>query len=88
MILKNKYLIIRFICGIGTIILAICHFIGNIDSKKLMPFIIINLFVLQIFDDKTNKNSESYTKYDGLKIILSCILFFWITVIVITIFHT
>lgn len=86
--MKNKYLVIRFMCGIATIILAMCHFIGKIDSKKLMPFIIINLFVLQIFDDRANKNFQSYTKYDGLKIILSCILFFWITVIVIAIFHT
>jgi hypothetical protein len=75
-------------CGIATIMLAICHFIEKIDSKNLMPFIIINLFVLQIFDDRANNNFESYTKYDGLKIILSCILFFWITVIVITTFHT
>ena len=86
--MKNKYLIIRFMCGIATIILAICHFIGNIDSKKLIPFVVINLLVLQIFDDKENKNSEPYTKYDGLKIILSCILYFWIMIIVITIFHT
>jgi hypothetical protein len=86
-ILKNKYSIIRFMCGIATIILAICYFIGNIDSKKLTPFILINLLVLHIFDDKENNNSGPYTKYDCLKIILSCILFFWITIIVITIFH-
>lgn len=76
MILKNKYSIIRFLCGIATIILALCNFIGNIDSKKLIPFIFANLLILQIFDDKENKNHEQYTKYDGLKAILSCILFF------------
>lgn len=88
MILKNKYLVIRFICGIATIILAMCHFIGKIDNKKLMPFIIINLFILEIFDDRSSKKFKSYTKYDGLKIILSCILLFWIIVISISIFHT
>ena len=75
-------------CGIATIILVICHFIEKIDNKILMPLICINLLVLHIFQCKENKNPEPYTKYDGLKIILSYILFFGIGIMVITIFHT
>ncbi|WPC42854.1 hypothetical protein [Clostridium sp. JS66] len=86
--MKNKYLVIRFMCGIAATVLAMCHFIGKIDNEKLMPFIIIDLFVLQIFDYRSSKKFQSYTKYNGLKIILSCILFFWIIVIAISIFHT
>jgi hypothetical protein len=87
-ILKNKSLIIRFMCRIGIIILAIFYFIGHIESKILMPFIIINLLVLQIFNDKENDNFEPYTKYDGLKLFLSCILFLGIIIIALLIFHT
>ncbi|AKA72057.1 hypothetical protein [Clostridium scatologenes] len=85
--MKNKYLVIRFICVLAAIILAMCHFIVKIDNKKLMPFIIIDLLILQIFDDRSSKRFQSYTKYNGLKIILSCILFFWIIAIAISIFH-
>lgn len=54
-ILKSKYKIIRFICVISSIILAICFFIGNIESKKLMPYIILNLMIYQFSNYKENK---------------------------------
>ena len=76
MILKNEYLIIRFLCGITTIILAICFFIGNIESKNLLPFVFINLLICQILNYKENKTSNQYTKYDGMKIILFALMFF------------
>lgn len=90
MILKNKYSIIRFLSvlsGITTIILAICFFIGNIESKNLLPLVFINLLVCQILNYKENKIPNQHTKYDGMKIILSGLMFFWIVIIAMMIFY-
>lgn len=75
-------------CAITIIISAICFFIGNIKSEKLMPYLLISLLINQILDYKENKTPNQYTKYDGIKIILSCILFFWIVIMVMIIFQS
>jgi len=74
--LKSKYLIIRLICSIASIILALYFFIGNIHMSKLMPYILINLLVYNISVHMESKHSVHYSKNDGIKIILLSILFF------------
>ncbi|WAG52481.1 hypothetical protein [Clostridium tagluense] len=84
--MKNKYLIIRFLCAITNIILIICFFIGNIQSKNLLPFVFINSLICLILNYKENKTPKQYTKYDGIKKILSGLMFFWIVIILMMIF--
>ncbi|MFL0198620.1 hypothetical protein ACJDU8_24135 [Clostridium sp. WILCCON 0269] len=84
--MKNEYLIMKVmsdICLIATIILAICFFIVHIESKKLLPIVFINLLICQILNYMQNRTSSEYTKYDGIKIFLSCVLFLGIAAIVI-----
>ncbi len=80
--MKNKHLVMSDICLIITIILAICFFIFHSESKKLLPIALINLLICQILNYTKNKTSNEYTKYDGIKIFLSCILFFQIVALV------
>lgn len=82
-ILKNKYSIIRFLCEIINIILIIFFFTGNIESKNLLPLVIINSLICLILNYKTPKQ---YTKYDGMKKILSGLMFFWIVIVLMIIF--
>jgi hypothetical protein len=84
--LKSKYLTIRFLCEITNIILIICFFIGNIESKNLLPFVFINSLICLILNYKGNKAPIPYTKYDGMKKILSGLMFFWIVIILMMIF--
>lgn len=85
--MKSKYLIIRLICVITSIILAIYFLIGKVNVSKLMPYILINLLVYQISAYKENNSYVQYTKYDGIKIILSSILFLGVVTIVMLIVH-
>ncbi len=52
-----------------------------------MPFVFINLLIWQILNYKEKRNPSQQTKYDGMKIILSGIMFFWIIIIIIMIFN-
>ena len=81
MILKNKYLKIRLLCEITNIILLIFVFVGNIESKNLLPFVIINSLICMILNYKEDKNPKEYTKYDGIKKILTGLMIFWILII-------
>lgn len=85
-ILKNKYFLISFFCAITDIILIICFFIGNIESNKLLPFVFINSLIYIFFNLKENKTLKEYTKYDGLKKVLSGLMVFWIVIIVFAIY--
>lgn len=85
--MKSKYLIIRLICGIASIILALYLFIGNVHMSKLMPYILINLLVYNIAVHMESKPSVHYTKNDGIKIILLSILFFFFVTMVLAILH-
>jgi hypothetical protein len=85
-VLKNKYLIIKFMCGIAAIMLGISHFVGNVNTRNLTPFVVIILFILQIVE--VNKSPELYTKRNGLKIFISGMLFFWIFLAIFALFHT
>ncbi len=87
-ILKSKYSIIKFIFWITTIILAICIFIGKVEVRKLMPYILINGLIYQIFSCKEDKTPVQYNKYDGIKILLFCILYFYIVITVMAIFRS
>ncbi|MCB2291529.1 hypothetical protein LGK97_17545 [Clostridium sp. CS001] len=84
--MKNKYSIIRFLCNITNIILAIFFFIGNKESKSLPYFIFIIVLINLILSYKENKTSKKYTKYDGMKRGLSSLMIFWIVIIVFMIF--
>jgi len=86
-ILKSKYSIIKFIFLITTIILAICMFIGKVEVRKLMPYMLINGLIYQIFSSKENKIPVQYAKYDGIKNFLFCILYFYIVIMVMAIFR-
>lgn len=89
-ILRHKNLIrfLNVLSSITTIILVVLFFIGNIKSTNLLPFVFINLLLSQILNYKENKApNHQYTKYDGMKKILSGLIFFWIIIIGIMIFH-
>lgn len=87
-ILKSKYSIIKFIFWITTIILAICMFIGKVEVRKLMPYILINGLVYQISICKDNKAPKEYTKYDIIKMTLVHLLFFYTVIMLMIIFKS
>lgn len=62
--LKSKYLIVKLLCIVISIILALFFFLGNVSGSKLMTYVLLNLLVYQISKYKENKRLVQCTKYD------------------------
>jgi hypothetical protein len=76
--LKGKFSIVRFITGILIIILAISIFIGNVDSKIVMPYMLTSLGVFQIFNGLHLYKQER--EADGIIVIVSSIFIFGVVI--------
>lgn len=89
MILKKGFSIIINLCGITSIILLICFFIGNIVQGKIgkEDFIPIGFILISLsLNHNKNKNHKEYKKYDGIKKVFTGLIFFYIIILVIMIF--
>jgi len=85
-ILKKIFSIIINLCGITSIIILICFFIGNIVKGKIgkEDFIPIGFMLISLsLNHNENKDHKEYKKYDGIKKIFTGLIFFYIIIFVI-----